>query len=88
MKDDTLAMELLKEQRANAKRWFIIAMVILGMWLATIAGFIVYLSLPDEVTEVVSEDGHANYVGNDMSGVINNNGEGQSSPTEQAPQGN
>lgn len=85
MKDDTLAMELLKEQKTNAKRWFIAFLVVLGLWFATIGGFIVYLSLPEEVTEVVSEEGHANYVGNDMNGVINNNGEGQSSPTEQTP---
>lgn len=68
MKDDTLAMELLKEQRTNAKRWFIIAMVILGMWLATISGFIVYLSLPEEVTTVeqqVENSQDNNLVGGD-----------------------
>ena len=52
MKDDTLAMELLKEQRANAKRWFIAFIVVLGLWFATIGGFIAYLSIPSEVSSV------------------------------------
>lgn len=86
MDNETLATELLKGQKQNAKRWFIAFLVVLCLWFATIAGFIVYLSLPDEVTEVTSEAGHANYIGNDLSGVINNNGvESASSPTEQAP---
>lgn len=52
MKDDTLAMELLKEQRTNAKRWFIAFIVVLGLWFATIGGFIAYLSIPSEVSSV------------------------------------
>lgn len=52
MKDDTLAMELLKEQRTNAKRWFIAFIVVLGLWFATIGGFITYLSIPSEVSSV------------------------------------
>lgn len=52
MKDDTLAMELIKEQRTNAKRWFIAFIVVLGLWFATIGGFIAYLSIPSEVSSV------------------------------------
>lgn len=86
MNNETLATELLKEAKVNAKRWFIAFLVVLGLWFATIGGFIIYMSLPDEVTEVYSDEGHANYIGNDMSGVINNNGvESESSPTEQTP---
>ena len=80
MKDDTLAMELLKEQRTNAKRWFVAFIVVLGLLFATIGGFIVYLSIPSEgsSTEVYSDTGSANYVGNNMDGVINNGGTSES----------
>ena len=81
MDNETLATELLKEQKANAKRWFIAFLVVLSLWFATIGGFIIYLCLPDEVTAVESEQGNANYIGNDLSGVINN-GENTSNPTE------
>lgn len=85
MSNETLATELLKEQRASSKRWFVAFLVVLCLWFATIGGFIIYLCLPDEVTTVESEQGNANYVGNDLSGVINNGFEGSSSPTEQTP---
>lgn len=73
MKDDTLAMELLKEQRTNAKRWFIAFIVVLGLWFATIGGFITYLSIPSEVSETsISQhsdnDGSNNVVGGDYNG--------------------
>lgn len=62
MKDDTLAMELLKEQKTNTKRWFIAFLVVLGLWFTTIGGFIVYLSLPEEVATVEQqvENSHDN----------------------------
>lgn len=65
---DSFAMELLKGYSAQAKRWFIIAMVILSMWLATIAGFVWYLNQYDfesYETTVDAENGVANYIGND-----------------------
>ena len=47
----TLATELLHEVKASAKRWFIIAIVELGVLLAVIAGFLWYITLPvDEYT--------------------------------------
>ena len=70
----TLATELLHELKASAKRWFIIAVIELFIILGIAGGFIWYLSLPveDEVVSVESEDGNANYVGNDMTGAIYN----------------
>lgn len=56
------------------KRWFIIAMVELVILLATIIGFLWYISLPIEETttvEVENTDGNANYIGNDMNGDFN-----------------
>lgn len=40
--------------------------------LLTIAGFIWYMSLPTEDTYIENQDGNANYIGNDLNGVINN----------------
>ena len=70
----TLATELLHELKTSAKRWFIIAVIELFIILGIAGGFIWYLSLPveDEVVSVESEDGNANYVGNDMTGAIYN----------------
>lgn len=77
MKDDTLAMELLKEQKTNAKRWFIAWVVALGALIAVIAGFLIYLSLPEEVTTVEQqvENSHDNsLVGGDYySGATESN---------------
>ena len=72
----TLATEILKELRASAKRWFIAFLVMLVIEVATIAGFLWYLSLPTdyETVTVENEDGNALYLGNQHSviGGVNN----------------
>ena len=80
MSADTLASELLHEQKANFKRLFVVLLVVIGLWFATIAGFVVYLSLPSEEVIVENDSGNANYIGDDLNGVINNNGENTSNP--------
>ncbi len=64
---DSFAMELLKGYSMQAKRWFIACMVILSMWLATIAGFIWYLNQYDfeSYETVIEQDGEGinNYIG-------------------------
>ena len=79
MNDTTLATELIAELKASSKRWFIAFLVVLVLWFATIGAFIWYISLPVEEYETTIEnsDGNANYVGNDLNGVINN-GESES----------
>ena len=42
MKEHSFAMELLKDQKKQNKRMFIIILVILGMWFATI-GYLIYV---------------------------------------------
>lgn len=42
----TLASEILAELKASAKRWFIAFLIMLGIEVATIAGFLWYISLP------------------------------------------
>ena len=74
----TLATEMLHELKASSKRWFIAFCVMVGLEIATIAGFLWYVSLPvDEVT-VESDGGNANYIGNDLEGdLINGEGNGE-----------
>ena len=70
----TLATEILAELKASAKRWFIAFIIMLCLELATIGGFLWYISLPvDETVEIENDDGNANYVGGNMDGNINNN---------------
>lgn len=47
IKEKSFAMELILNARNDAKRWFIVAMTILFMWLVTIAGFLLYLNQYD-----------------------------------------
>lgn len=74
MEEQTLATELLHELKISAKRWFIIAIIELIIILSLCGGFIWYLSLPidESVVTLESEDGNANYVGNDVTGAIYN----------------
>ena len=56
MSTETLASELLHQQKVNFKRLFIVLIVVIGLWFATIAGFMVYVSLPDEISTVVEQE--------------------------------
>ena len=69
---DTLATELLKEVKAGGRRWFIAFIIMVILELGTIAGFMVYLSLPVEEITIENEDGNANYIGNDLNGELIN----------------
>lgn len=73
--NDNFATELIKEQKSNAKRWFIIAMVELGIILAIVIGHWAYDSLPIEtgtettsITQDSDDNGTNNYVGGDYNG--------------------
>ena len=72
MENETLATELLHEIKKSAWRWFIAFCIMIALEAATIAGFMWYISLPVEDVTIENEDGNANYIGNNMSGVINN----------------
>ena len=70
----TLATEILHELKLSARRWFIAFLIMLGIEIATIGGFLWYLSLPtEESVTVENDDGNANYVGRDVIGNVNNN---------------
>ena len=74
----TLATEIFQELKASAKRWFIAFVVMCCLEIFTIGGFVWYISLPADDVTVENEDGNANYIGNDLNGVLNN-GENQDS---------
>lgn len=46
----TLALEMMKELKANSKRWFISFLVVLVLWFTTIGIFIWYINQPVEET--------------------------------------
>lgn len=57
MDHETLATELLHEIKASSKRWFIAFCIMVGVELATIAGFLWYVSLPvEEYTEEYTQE--------------------------------
>ena len=51
----TLATEIFKELKASAKRWFIAFCIMCGIELATVAGFLWYISLPVDETTVTQD---------------------------------
>ena len=71
--DERFASELLREIKANAKRWFIAFCVMVGVEIATVFGFLWYISLPVEETTTTytqeSDDGAYNQIiGGDYNG--------------------
>ena len=78
MKEQSLAMELLTDYKKANKRLFILIIVILIMWFATIGFFVYYIKTTayeeiTETTEVENDNGNANACIGDKcnNGVIN-----------------
>lgn len=63
MKEDTLATEMLKELKAQSKRWFIIAIVELVIILFSAILFVAYLNTPTEEKEETSYSQNADTEG-------------------------
>ena len=70
LKEQSFAMDLLKDYKNQNKRQFIIILVILTMWFATI-GYLVYvlndIGVIEETTQEVmqeNESGNNNFIGN------------------------
>lgn len=73
MDDNSLATELLHMLKQSARHWFIAFCIMVVVEIATIAGFLWYISLPvDEVTVESGVGGNANYIGNDLEGGLYN----------------
>jgi hypothetical protein len=83
--EDKLTLELLKEVKANAKKWFVIAIIELGVILAIIVSwFLMSYVIPAEDTTTTSTESYdidskdnGNAIYND-SGKVNVNGEDKS----------
>ena len=73
----TLASELLAEVKASARRWFIAFLIMLCMEIATVAGFLWYISLPVDEVAIENDEGNAVYIGdeNTMLGGVKQYGE-------------
>ena len=70
LKEESFAMDLLKDYKNQNKRQFIIILVILSMWFVTI-GYLVYvlndIGVIEETTQEVmqeNESGNNNFIGN------------------------
>ena len=62
-----LATELLREIKASARRWFIAFLVMCGLEICTVAGFLYYISLPVEEYYTIEQDSD-NYSTNSVIG--------------------
>lgn len=70
---DSFASDLLHEVKVNSKRWFIAFCVMVAVEIATIFGFMWYISLPVEESETVytqesDNNGYNQIVGGDYNG--------------------
>lgn len=79
IQEQSLALELLKDYKKQNKRQFVIILVILGMWFATI-GYLVYIlndigteTTTTESYDMSTENGNNNFIGGDNNGDIENN---------------
>lgn len=79
VREQSLAMEMLKDYKKTNKRLFIIILTMLLMWFTTI-GYLVYIlndiSYEETTTEEIIDmdaEGSNNYVGGDNNGTITNN---------------
>lgn len=78
IQEESLALELIKDYKKQNKRQFIIILVILGMWFATI-GYLVYVlndigveTTTTETYDMNTENGNNNFIGGDNNGNIEN----------------
>lgn len=68
-----LSSEILAELKRTCRRWFIAFCIMVVLELATIAGFMWYISLPvDKNVKLDNSLGYANYIGRDLTGGLYN----------------
>ena len=65
--ENHLALELLQEVKASARRWFIMAVVEM---LVITALILILLLVPQEAVEIDNGSGNTNYIGEDNMGDI------------------
>ena len=79
IKQESIAMEMLKDYKKQNHRLFIIILVILGLWFAT-GMYLIYILNDigvEEITETstidMDADGSNNYIGGDNNGTYESN---------------
>ena len=75
VKNESFAYELLKEQQKQNKRLFIVIIVILAMWFATIGVGVYYITHYTYEEEIITETANTDTGGNACVGDRCNNGE-------------
>ena len=60
MEERSLALEMLKEVKAQSKRWFVIAIIELVIIIATNTGWLIYESTFETVTEEQTQEAYYN----------------------------
>ena len=73
--EESLAMRLVQDTRKQSKRWFIAWLITFLALLAILSGIVYVVLTSDIMAESVginSDNGIANYIGNDNSGDIEN----------------
>lgn len=60
MEERSLALEMLREVKAQSKRWFIIAIIELVIIIATNTGWLIYESTFETVTEEQTQEAYYN----------------------------
>lgn len=83
--EEKLTLELLKEVKANAKKWFVISIILLVILFASNMAWLYYWNLPSEevttqIDQANEDEGDNNYIGN--------NGDINGSQTEDNNKGN
>lgn len=78
MEHESLAVELLKEIKASARRWFIAFVVMCVLELLTVGGFIWYLSLPTSEEYYIEQEADNDSFNNVSGGDFTNGGKTES----------
>ena len=76
MKDESLALELLRDSSKRNKRTFVVLLVVIFLWFATIVGFVWYINQFDfisEYTNTTDNGGNACIGDNCINGDSNTN---------------
>ena len=58
LENNTLAMEMLKELKKSAKRWFILTITFALLFFATVIGVLIYESQFETITEETTQETH------------------------------
>ena len=79
----TLATEIFKELRSSSRRWFIAFLVMVGVEICTIGGFLWYISLPIEETTTTQTVEDIDHNSNITQMIGDNYGQGETNSNQE-----